>query len=113
MAISIENTYLTQYSTDAADFSADRVTNQIKQADTDEETLDACRQFEAYMIQQMYKNMERTAKLFSEEDEDSGNDYVEMFSDAYLEDIANRMVNSGQGLGIAEQLYESIKRQNP
>ncbi|MCH5251848.1 MAG: rod-binding protein [Lachnospiraceae bacterium] len=112
MAISVDNTYITPYSTDAVDFSADKVSAQIQQAETDEETLDACRQFEAYMIQQMYKNMERTAKVFSDDDDDSSNQYIEMFSDTYLEDIANKMVYNGQGLGIAEQLYDSIKKQN-
>lgn len=110
MSISIENTYLNRYSTDAVDASANQLTNQIQSAETDEDTLDACKQFEAYLIQQMFKGMEEAAKVFSDEEEDDSNQYVEMFSDTYLEDIANTMVNSGQGLGIAEQLYESIKR---
>jgi Rod binding domain-containing protein len=34
-----------------------------------------------------------------------------MFSDTYYQSIAEQMVNSGQGLGIAEQLYNSIQSQ--
>lgn len=110
MSLSLDNTYLTNYSLDASDLAADKVSSQIKGADTDEETLDACRQFESYMIQQLYKNMEKVAKAFSDDDEDdSGSAYVDMFSDNYLEEIANKMVYSGQGLGIAEKLYENIK----
>lgn len=110
MSLSLDNTYLTNYSLDANDLTADKVSSQIKGAVTDEETLDACRQFESYLIQQMYKNMEKVAKAFSDdEDDDSSSDYVNMFSDNYLEEIADKMVNSGQGLGIAEKLYESIK----
>lgn len=111
MSISIGNTYFTNYNVDAADTSADRVTSKIQAAEQDEEMLDACKQFEAYMIQQMFKNMERAAKVFSQDDEeDSSNQYVEMFSDNYLESISNSMVYNGKGLGIAEQLYDSIQR---
>lgn len=112
MSISIGDTYLTGYSTEAVDTTADKVTSQIQSAESDDDMLDACKQFEAYMIQQMYKNMERMAKVFSDDEEEDGgsNQYVEMFSDTYLENIANTMVYNGQGLGIAEQLYDSIQR---
>ena len=110
MSMSIDNTYLTNYSTDSASAAADKVSSQIQNADTDEETLDACKQFEEYMIQQMLKSMEESAKVFSDDEDDSSGDYVEMFQDNYLSAIAEQMVNSGQGLGIAEQLYNSINQ---
>lgn len=112
MAISTDNTYLTNYALDAGTVSADKVTSQIRSADTDDETMEACKQFESYMIQQMYKNMEKTAKLLTEdegEDDGGGSAYLDMFSDNFLEGIVDNMMNSGQGLGIAEKLYESIK----
>ena len=62
------------------------------------------------MIQQMLKSMEESAKVFSDDEDDSSGDYVEMFQDNYLSAIAEQMVNSGQGLGIAEQLYNSINQ---
>lgn len=43
----------------------------------------------------------KSAKVFSDDDEDNSNDYVNMFQDNYLSAIADQMVNSGQGLGIA------------
>ena len=52
--------------------------------------------------------MEESAKVFSDDDEDNSNDYVNMFQDNYLSAIADQMVNSGQGLGIADKLYESM-----
>ena len=111
MAVSsIGDTYFTNYSADATDAVSDRVTNQIQNAGTDEEMLDACKQFEQYMIQQMLKSMEESAKVFSDDEDDSSGDYVEMFQDNYLSAIAEQMVNSGQGLGIAEQLYNSINQ---
>lgn len=111
MSMSIDNTYLTNYNVDANTAVADRVSSQIQSADTDEETLEACKQFEAYMIQQMYKNMQEAAKILTDDGEDdSSSDYVDMFQDNYLQSIAESMVNSGQGLGIAEQLYDSIQK---
>ena len=59
-------------------------------------------------MQQMFKSMEESAKVFSDDDEDNSNDYVNMFQDNYLSAIADQMVNSGQGLGIADKLYESM-----
>ena len=82
--------------------------SQIQDAETDEEMLDACKQFESYLVQQMFKSMEESAKVFSDDDEDNSNDYVNMFQDNYLSAIADQMVNSGQGLGIADKLYESM-----
>lgn len=111
MAVSsIGDTYFLNYSPETSNAVSDRVTQQIQDAGTDEEMLDACKQFEAYMIQQMFKSMQESAKVFSDDDDDD-NDYVNMFQDNYLQSIAEQMVNSGQGLGIAEQLYESTMRQ--
>ena len=112
MSISVHNTYFTNYSADTADAAVSKLTGTIESAVTDEETLAACKQFEAYMIEQMYKNMEEATKILTEEEEDdSSSDYIDMFSDTYYQSIAEQMVNSGQGFGIAEQLYDSIKAQ--
>ncbi len=114
MAISVDNTYFTNYSVDANNPAADQLTGKLENMQTDEETLDACKQFEAYMIQQMFKNMQESAKALTEGDdeEDDSKQYVDMFSDIYLQSVAESMVNSGQGLGIAEQLYDSIIKNN-
>lgn len=109
MAVSsIGDTYFTNYSIEANDAVSQKMTSQIQDAETDEEMLDACKQFESYLVQQMFKSMEESAKVFSDDDEDNSNDYVNMFQDNYLSAIADQMVNSGQGLGIADKLYESM-----
>lgn len=106
----IGDTYLTNYSLTANDAVSDRLSEQVQSAQSDEQMLDACKQFESYLVQQMFKSMQESAKVFSDEDEDDNStDYVNMFQDNYLGTIAEQMVNSGQGLGIAEQLYDSMK----
>lgn len=110
MSLSIDNTYFTNYATSASDVSADKVSGSIQNASTDDEMMDACKEFEAYMVQQMFKNMQEAAKIFSDDEDDDSNDYVDMFSDNYLQTISANMVNSGQGIGLAEQLYNSMVR---
>ena len=52
MAINgIGDTYLTNYSTTANDIASSRLTSQVQNAESDEAMMDACKQFESYMIQ--------------------------------------------------------------
>lgn len=89
--------------------STNKLTNQINEAETDEEMLSACEEFEVYLLQKMFQSMEESAKVFSDEDEE-GNEYVDMFSDNMYQAMAENMVSSGQGLGLAKTLYESMTR---
>ena len=99
MAVSsIGDTYFTNYSIEANDAVSQKMTSQIQDAETDEEMLDACKQFESYLVQQMFKSMEESAKVFSDDDEDNSNDYVNMFQDNYLSAIADQMVTAVRDL---------------
>ena len=88
--------------------SAEQLTSQIEDAGTDEEMMSACQDFEAYLLQKMFENMEKSAKLF--EDDEEENEYTEMFGDQMYQSMAETMVSSGQGLGIAQMLYEAMSR---
>ncbi len=93
--------------------AANRLSEQIETADSDDDTLQACKDFEAYMLEQIFKRMNDSAKLLAddEEEDSTSQQYVEMFEDNYYQDIAKKMMSSGQGVGIAEQLYQSITNQ--
>jgi flagellar protein FlgJ len=74
---------------------------------TDEEMLDACKEFEQYFVEQMIKEVKKTIP----DDELLGdNDYMNMFEDTYVQEIAEQITDSGQ-LGLAQQLYESMQTQ--
>ena len=73
-----------------------------KQDATDEEMMAACKEFEAYMVEQIYKGMQKTV-MKAEED----GDYEEYFGDMLTQEYAK--LASPQGVGLAEQLYESMK----
>ena len=72
---------------------------------TDEELMEACKSFESYFIEQMYKGMEKTIPKDESEKE---NDYVAMFKDNLFQGYA-KMTMEGGGFGIAKTLYDSMK----
>lgn len=76
----------------------------ISSAD-DVEMMEACKEFEKYMVEQIYKAMEKTVMRADEEK----NDYEEMFGDMRVSQYAEKVVDQGN-IGLAKQLYESMKR---
>lgn len=90
--------------------SSNKLTNSIEGAQSDDEMMSACKEFEVYLLQKMFQTMEETAKVFSDDEDDEGSEYTDMFNDQMYEAIAENMVESGGGLGIAQTLYESMAR---
>ena len=78
----------------------------VSSGSSEEELLSVCKDFESYFVEEVLKEVKEN--LISDDDEDNSNDYVNMFQDNYLSAIADQMVNSGQGPGIADKLYESM-----
>lgn len=81
------------------------LSNIEKGAATDEELMQACKEFETYLVEQVIKNT-RSAML---NDEDSQGDYMKMFGDRLNQSYAE-MITDTADLGIAQMLYESMKR---
>ena len=71
---------------------------------TDEELMDVCKSFESYFVEQVFKEMKKT--VHSSQDD---NQYMQYFGDIYTQSIAEQAVES-KGFGIAQMLYESMKR---
>lgn len=72
---------------------------------TDAELMEACKEFETYLVEQVIKNT-KSAML---DDEDSQGDYMKMFGDTLNQSYAEMLTESAD-LGIAQMLYESMKR---
>ena len=72
---------------------------------SDEELMEACKEFETYLVEQVIKNT-RSAML---DDEDSQGEYMKMFGDRMNQSYAE-MISETADLGIAQMLYESMKR---
>lgn len=70
----------------------------------DEDLMDACKSFETYFVEQVIKAMKKTIPNNEEE-----NDYMNYFGDMLYQKYSENITESGD-LGIAQKLYESMKR---
>ena len=107
MSISIGNEYFaTQYATTKTESKADALTNKLSQAEkaTDEEMLEVCKEFETYLVEQVFKQMRDVMT-----DEENQGDYMKQFGDMLYQEYAKSISESGE-IGLAQQLYESMKR---
>lgn len=118
---------------DTYDAKASALTNKLNSTNyanaTDKELMDVCKDFESYFLEQVLKSMEKMSKIDGS-DEDSGSNLFSSlagitgetdagmstlgsyFGDEMIRKYANILStsNQGQGLGIAQTLYEQMKR---
>lgn len=73
---------------------------------SDEELMDACKQFEAYFLEQVFKQMMKTIP----ESEDSGSNgaLVDYFKDSMVQELATQSTKTNS-LGLAQMLYDQMK----
>lgn len=95
------------YSTYVNQSMTDGLTNNLSNINSasDAQMLEACKEFETYMVEQVYKSMEKTIIRADEEE----NDYEQYFGDYRIQEYAKMVTNQGK-LGLAQQLYESMIR---
>lgn len=97
------------------DTSTTKLNNTIQNTDysqaSDDELLEACKQFEAYFLEQVFKEMQKTVDCFKEEggESDPNNTLVDFFKDNTMQELASTSTEI-QGLGLAQTLYEQMKR---
>lgn len=113
MAVSIDNYAgaLTDLYGAQNNASTSKVENTLKgdmKNATDEELMDACKQFEAYFLEQVMKGMQKT--VIKNEEDTTTSQTVDYFKDMMIQDLAKTSTEL-QGTGLAKQLYESMKRQ--
>lgn len=76
----------------------------------EDELLDACRQFESYFMEEMFKAMLETTKAFSDGDEDGySSKMVDYFKDTAVQELCDQ-ASSTNSIGLANMLYEQMKR---
>lgn len=77
---------------------------------SEDELLGACKQFESYFLEQVFKEMQKTVDCFkSDEDSDPNDNLVDYFQDSAIQKLATTSTEI-QGLGLAQMLYEQMKR---
>lgn len=75
---------------------------------TDDELMEACKDFEAYFLEQMFKEMMKTIPN-DEESSGSTSSLVDYFKDQTVQTIAADSTEQNS-LGLAQMLYEQMKR---
>lgn len=91
--------------------SADKLEGELKSdysKATNDELMDACKQFEAYFVEQMFKEMVKTIPE-SETTSSYTSNLMDYYKDNMVQEIANDATEQ-EGLGLAQMLYEQMKR---
>ena len=104
--------YMTDTNRVAAENLQSKLENTAKSESVDDDALfDACKQFEAYLWEQVYKEMEKTTKLFSDDEdkEDYASGMVDVFKDQMIQKISEQTATQ-ESNSLAQMLYEQAKR---
>ena len=76
---------------------------------SDDELLAVCKEFESYFVEQVFKEMQKTVDVFSDGESNPNDSLVDFFKDNALQDLASTSTER-DGLGLAQMLYEQMKR---
>lgn len=91
--------------------STSKLENQLKgdmTNATDAELMDACKQFEAYFLEQMFKSMMATVPK-NEETSSYTSSIMDYYTDEMMQKLATDSTETNS-LGLAQTLYEQMKR---
>ena len=106
------SSYYSDYYSDVSNASKDALEKTLTGVDgntTEEELMKACKEFEAYFVEQMYKGMEKTI-MRADDESGTASQYRDYFGDLQTQEYAKATANQGDGIGLAKQLYEQMKR---
>jgi flagellar protein FlgJ len=117
MSDTVINGYASYYqnyaTTSASTSSLEQTLSTDLSSATDDELMDVCKEFESYFVEQVFKSMEKMIPEDEDDDEDSS---MSSMMDYYKEEMISQYAslatesNGGTGLGIAQTLYEQMKR---
>lgn len=125
----INTSYADTYDKTSSQLS-DKLTNTDFSSASDDELMSVCKDFESYFVEQMIKSMQKMAKIDSDDDDDGSSSLFNSmasiggesdsamstlgsyFGDEMIKNYAEVFTesNNGKGLGIAQTLYEQMKR---
>lgn len=107
---SLANSYVDMLKTDSSQTASklQQTSKKDYSKATDDELMSACKEFEAYFVEQMFKEMVKTIP-----EADSASSYtsnlVDYYKDNMIQEIASETSEQGS-LGLAQMLYEQMKR---
>ena len=107
---SLYSDYLTSTASKASNLERTLQGNNSRKSD--DELLEACKQFEAYFYEQVFKNMEKA--MVPKDDSDPNNTLVDYYKENLIAQYSKSIVEQGgeSKNTLAQQLYEQMKRNN-
>lgn len=102
----------TDYMTDTNRVATENLQKQLEEsakAKENEALFDACKQFESYLWEQVYKEMQKSVDLFGEDDDGYASNMVDFFKDSFVQEISQQTASQGSN-SLAQMLYEQAKR---
>jgi flagellar protein FlgJ len=110
MGISLDgiSSYLDQAKSTSSSAGVEKTLSSDLSTASDEKLMDACKNFESYMIEQVVKEMEKTIP----EDKD-GDPAMSQMKDYYKEELVKKMsgkMAEQNGNNFAQTMYEQMKR---
>lgn len=100
------NTYLNNVKDQTGSASVANAVSKDYSTATEEELYEACKEFEAYFVEQMFKAMRATVPKSEESTSASA---LDMFEDNLYQEYAVQTADNGQ-LGLAQSLFEQMRR---
>ena len=105
---SVYSDYLTTQTKDAQTEKLKNTVSGDYSNATDDELMDACKQFESYFLEQMFKEMQKTIPNNGDTDSSTSN-LVDYFKDSTIQELAAESTDNNS-LGLAQMLYEQMTR---
>lgn len=84
-------------------------TNKDYSKASEDELMDVCKDFEAYFLEQCFKEMMKTVGNEDDASMSSTNTLLDYYKDNFVKEIAAESTEK-EGLGLAQMLYEQMKR---
>ncbi len=107
---SLYNGYVNNAIESAAATRTEQSFNRDLNNSTDEELMSACKQFESYFVEMMFKEMLKTVNVDSEMSAPTKN-LMNYFKDNLTQEYAKSATDTSD-FGLAQMLYEQMKRTN-
>lgn len=112
MSISgISSPYMDYLTSQATDSRAQNIQNQLKtdySKATDDELMEACKQFEAYFLEQVLKGMQKTIPESQFTDSATAS-LVDYYKDNMIQELAAQSTETNS-IGLAQSMYEQMRR---
>ena len=102
--------YAMQESKNASTIALQKKLENTSAKSTDDELWQACKGFEAYFMEQIFKEMQKSVDALKPDDQDkSTSTLVDYFKNQTLQEVCADSVDT-QSNGFAQMLYENLKR---